>query len=47
MAWNQLDAELIPGLMNTGAFLMNDFLPTAITGFFAWFGGMEYDAIAN
>ena len=47
LAWNQIDAELIPGLMNTGSFLVNDFLPTAITGFFAWFGGMEYDAIVN
>jgi len=46
-AVNQVSAELTYGFSTFGNFFMNDFLPTLITGFGAWCGGMEYDYITD
>ena len=46
-AERQVSAELIYGLNSYSKFAVNDFLPTLITGFGAWYGGMEYDYLVN
>lgn len=43
----QITTELIPGAVDAGKFLINDLLPTLITGFGAWYGGMKYDIITG
>ena len=35
------------GLNTYGKFILDDFVPTLITGFGAWMGGMEYDFITK
>ena len=46
-AERQLAAEIAYGVNSYGSFLANDFWPTFVTGFGAWFGGMEYDYITG
>ena len=43
----QIKTELAYGLNSFGNFLVNDLLPTVITGFGAWYGAMEYDYLAR
>ena len=42
-AYSQVIIETTPGLADVGAFVLNDLIPTAITGFAGWYGGMAYD----
>ncbi len=42
-ATTQLTTELTPGLLNVGTFIVNDLVPTIITGFGGWYGGLAYD----
>ena len=46
-AGSQIAAELTPGLMNVGSFIVNDLIPTAITGFGGWLWGLKYDYITK
>ena len=42
-AGSQIAAELTPGLLEVGSFVVNDLIPTVITGFGGWYGGLAYD----
>ena len=42
-AGSQVAAEFTPGLLNAGSFVVNDLIPTVITGFGGWYGGLAYD----
>ena len=46
-AGSQIAAELTPGLLNAGSFIVNDLIPTVITGFGGWLWGLEYDYITK
>ena len=46
-AISQVSGELIPGFLDIGTFVVIDLMPTIITGFGAWCGGLAYDYYAS
>ena len=46
-AGSQVASEFTPGLLNVRSFVVNDFIPTVITGSGGWYGGLVYDYVTR